>query len=153
LDDTMIRVMRLSAQGLYCSQIIMAMALETSGCSNPELVRSMAGLAFGCGTGQASCGVLTGAACVLALHAGRGVADEEESPAFMPMLEELNDWFAARAGGPNGAVTCEAIMGPGANHTPQQKCGALVGEAFVKLMEILTSNGFDPTDVGRPDGN
>lgn len=148
----MIRVMRLSAQGFYCSQIIMALALETGGVSKPELVRSMAGLAFGCGTGQASCGVLTGAACVLAFHAAKGGPDEEESPALMPMLEELNDWFVACADGLDGAVTCEAIVGPEANHSPQQKCGTLVAEALLKIMDLLAVHGFDPTDAGRTGG-
>lgn len=152
MDETMIRVMRLSAQGLYCSQIIMALALETGGASNPELVRSMAGLAFGCGTGQGSCGVLTGASCVLALYAGKGGPDEEESPALMPMLEELNDWFTVCAGGLDGAVTCEAIVGPEANHSPQQKCGTLVAEALQKIMDLLTAHGFDPTAAKRAGG-
>lgn len=146
LDDIMIRVMRLSSQGLYCSQILMALALATGGHANQELVRSLAGLAFGCGLGQGTCGVLSGAACVLALYAGKGGPDEEESPAFMPMLEELNDWFRAEAGCQGGEVTCEAIMGPDAPRSPQQKCGALVAEAFAKVMEILSANGFDPAD-------
>ncbi len=142
----MIRVMRLSSQGLYCSQILMALALEIGGHANKELVRSLAGLAFGCGLGQCTCGVLSGAACVLALYAGKGGTDEEESPALMPMLEELNDWFRADAGCQGGEVTCEAIMGPDAPKTPQQKCGVLVAGAFAKVMEILTANGFDPAD-------
>lgn len=142
----MIRVMRLSGQGLYCSQILMALALETGGRANPELVRSLAGLAFGCGMGQGTCGVLSGAACVLALYAGKGGPDEEESPAFMPMLEELNDWFAAEHAGQGGAATCEAIIGPGSPKAPQQKCGVLVAGAFAKVMEILAANGFDPAD-------
>lgn len=148
----MIRVMRLSAQGLYCSQILMALALETSASVNPELVRSLAGLAFGCGLGRGTCGVLTGASCVLALYAGKSGAYEDESPAFLPMLEELNEWFAAEAGGRDGAVTCEAIIGLEVPKAPQQKCGALVAGAFAKVMEILTANGFDPTDPGRTPG-
>ena len=141
----MIRVMRLASQGLYCSQIIMAMVLETRGMSNQALVRSMAGLAFGCGSGQASCGVLTGAACALALYTGKSGPDDEESPAFVPMLEELNEWFASEAGCQDGAVTCEAIMGPEASRAPQQKCGALVAKAYVKVMDLLAANGIDPT--------
>jgi hypothetical protein len=142
----MIRVMRLSGQGLYCSQILMALALETGGNANPDLVRSLAGLAFGCGLGQGTCGVLSGAACVLALYAGKGGPEEDESPALMPMLEELNDWFRAEAGGQGGEMTCEAIIGPEAPKSPQQKCGVLVAGAFAKVMEILAANGFDPTE-------
>lgn len=151
MDDTTIRVMRLSSQGLYCSQIIMALALETSGRSNPELIRSLAGLAFGGGTGQGSCGVLTGGGCVLGLYAGKAGAGEQESPALMPMLEEFGDWFVAQAQGEGGAVTCSAIMGDDPPRAPQQKCGLMVAQAFGKLMELLTANGFDLANPGPPD--
>jgi len=148
----MIRVMRLASQGLHCSQILMALALETRGESNPELVRSLAGLAYGCGTGRASCGALTGAACVLALYAGQGGPGEEESPALPLMLEELTEWFAAAAGGREGALTCEAIAGPEVTRAAQQKCGALVAGAFNKVMELLAAHGFDPADSGPASG-
>lgn len=152
MDDTTIRVMRLSSQGLYCSQILMALVLETRGRPNPELIRSLAGLAFGCGTGRGSCGVLTGGGCVLGLYAGKAGAGEEESPALMPMLEEFSEWFAAEAQGQGGGVSCEAIMGDEAPRAPQQKCGLLVAKAFAKLMDMLLANGFDPTRPGEADG-
>lgn len=145
----MIRVMRLAGQGLYCSQIMGALALETRGGSNPELIRSLAGLAYGCGTGQGSCGVLTGAACVLALYAGKGGPGEEESPALALMLEELTDWFAARANGREGLLTCDGVLDGETVRSSQQKCGTLVAEAFAKVMELLTAHGFDPSDPGE----
>jgi len=145
MDDMMLRVMRLGASGLYCSQIIMALALETRGEENPALVRSLAGLAFGCGTGQASCGVLSGGACVLALYAGKAPG-EEESPALMPLLQEFGEWFAANAGGENGGVTCAAILGEGTPRVTQQKCGELVAAAFGRILELLAAHGFDPTN-------
>jgi len=145
----MIRIMRLSSQGLYCSQILMALALEARGEPNPDLIRSLAGLAFGCGTGQATCGVLTGAACVLALYAGKGGPGEEESPALPLMLEELTDWFAAQAGGREGLLTCQAIIGPEVTRASQQKCGGLVAEAWAKILELLAAQGMDPTAPGR----
>lgn len=151
MDEIMIRIMRLSSQGFYCSQILLALTLEIRGGANPELLRAMAGLAYGCGAGRATCGALTGAACVLALYAGKGGLDEEESPALMPMLEELTEWFAAEAGGEGGALTCEAIMGGDAPRAPQRKCGNLVAAVFAKVMELLAGNGFDPTDSGRAD--
>ncbi|MCB2191127.1 MAG: C-GCAxxG-C-C family protein [Deltaproteobacteria bacterium] len=148
MNDTTIRVMRLAAQGLYCSQILMALALEAAGRANPELIRSLAGLAFGGGTGKGSCGVLTGGCCVLALYAGKAGAGEEEHPTLMPMLEEFGDWFAAQAQC-GGAVSCEAIMGDNAPRQPQQKCGELVAQAFDKVVEMLVANGFDPASPGQ----
>lgn len=151
MDDTMLRVMRLASQGLYCSQIMMALALETQGRENPEMLRALAGLAFGCGLGQGVCGVLSGGACVLALYAAKGGPGEEESPAFLPMLQELNEWFAARAQGENGGITCEAVLGADAPRQPQQKCGEMVAEAFAKVMELLAAHGFDLADPGHVD--
>lgn len=151
MDDTTIRVMRLASQGLYCSQIIMSLALETAGRENPELIRSLAGLAFGGGTGQGGCGVLTGGCCVLALYAGRGAANEQEHPALMPMLEEFGDWFAEQAQGEGGGVSCAAIMGEDVPRQPQQKCGLMVAQAFGKLVEMLMANGFDLANLGAPD--
>lgn len=146
MDDTTIRVMRLAGQGLYCSQIIMALALETCGRENPEMVRSLAGLAYGCGAGAGTCGALSGAACVLAFFSARRGPGQEESPALLTMLEELNDWFAASAGGRDGATTCQAIAGDGMDRIPQPKCGQLVADAFAKVVELLVANGFDPAD-------
>ena len=149
MNELMLKVMRLASQGLYCSQVVMALALETRGEENPELLRSLAGLAFGCGDGRGTCGALSGAACVLGLYAGKAGPQDEESPRFAGMQEELADWFAGEAG---GAVTCEAIMGEAMARTPRQKCGELVAGAFAKVLEILAANGFDPADAGRPDG-
>ena len=148
MDELTIRVMRFASQGLYCSQIMMALALETRGEENPQLIRSLAGLAFGCGDGRGTCGVLTGGACVLGLYAGKAAPGEEESLRFPAMQEELSDWFAREAG--NG-ITCEAIMGDAMTRAPQQKCGELAAKAFGRLLEILQANGFDPAEPGRPD--
>ena len=151
MEELTIRVMRLASQGLYCSQIMMALALETSGRSNPELIRALAGLAFGGGMGKGSCGVLSGGGCVLGLYTGKAGPGEEESPALMPMLEEFYDWFAAEAQGAGGGISCEAIMGDDAPRAPQQKCGLLVAKAFGKLLELLAAHGFDPAKPGPPD--
>ncbi len=150
MDEIMIRVMRLAGQGFHCSQILGTLALETRGGSNPELIRALAGLAYGCGTGQGTCGVLTGAACVLGLYAGKGGPGEEESPALALMLEELIDWFAAQAQaqGSKGGLTCEGIIGDQVGRTQQQICGTLVAGAFVRLMELLQANGIDPLESG-----
>jgi hypothetical protein len=148
MDDAELNVMRLAGQGLSCSQILITLALQTRGENSPGLVRALAGLAYGCGLGQGTCGVLTGSACVLALYAGKSGEGDEESPAFLPMLEELNEWFAGRAaemGTEGGAVTCSAIIGPETGRAPQAKCGSLVAQTHGKVMELLMAHGFDPT--------
>ena len=148
MDDTLISMMQHAQKGYACSQIIMLLALETRGESNPGLVRAMSGLTYGCGAGKGACGALSGAGCVLALYAGRGADEEEESPQLMVMLEELTDWFVARVADPEGAITCESIVGEEGPEACRMKCGALVAESFSKAMEILAANGFDPQDAG-----
>jgi hypothetical protein len=145
MDDTMIRMMQLAGKGYSCSQIILLLGLEVRGGTNPELIRSMAGLAYGCGTGKGSCGVLTGGCCLLGLYAGKGSDAESPSDRFDLMLQELSDWFEARAGSVDGKTSCEAIVGEAGPAASRSKCGALVYETYAKVMEILQANGIDPT--------
>ena len=151
LDETRERVRHLAAQGLYCSQILLYLALERQGRYSAELLRAMAGLASGCGIGQASCGVLTGAACVLGLHAGGEGGGKKDSPNLLPMLAELNQWFAEAAGGMDGAVTCAAILEASDLPDPNQKCAELVARAFVKTMELLSRHGVEPINPRQGD--
>jgi len=144
MDDTLIRLMALGGMGYTCSQILITLALEARGESNPGLVRAMAGLAYGCGNNQATCGALTGGACVLALYAGKGSDDEAASERLLTMMEELSDWFAEQVGGRHGGITCEAIVGEAGPEASRQTCGTVVSETFEKAVEILMVNGFEP---------
>jgi hypothetical protein len=143
MDDTMIRMMRLAQKGYTCSQILILLALEARGEQNPALVRAAGGLAYGCGTGKGSCGVLTGGSCVIALFAGKGSDEEQESDKFMLMLQELSDWFSERIGNQYGGIECEAIVGEEGPAAARQRCGTILAETYVKVMEILISNGFE----------
>jgi len=143
MDDTMIRMMRLAQKGYTCSQILILLALEARGEQNPVLVRAAAGLAYGCGTGKASCGVLTGGSCVIALFAGKGSDEEQESEKFVMMLQDLSDWFSEHVGGQYGGIECQGIVGDEGPAAARQRCGAILAETYAKVMEILFINGFD----------
>jgi len=143
MDDTMIRMMRLAQKGYTCSQILILLALEARGEQNPVLVRAAAGLAYGCGTGKASCGVLTGGSCVIALFAGKGSDEEQESEKFVMMLQDLSDWFSEHVGGQYGGIECQGIVGDEGPAAAKQRCGAILAETYAKVMEILFINGFD----------
>ena len=143
MDDTMIRMMRLAQKGYTCSQILILLALEAKGEQNPALVRAAAGLAYGCGTGKGSCGVLTGGSCVIALFAGKGSDEEQESEKFMMMLQDLSDWFSERVGGQYGGIECQAIVGEEGPASARQRCGGILAETYAKVVEILIANGFD----------
>jgi hypothetical protein len=145
MNDLMLRLMQLSRKGYGCSQILMRLFLEARGEENPALVRSMAGLAFGCGAGRATCGTLTGACCVLALYAGTGRDDETASGRLALMLQELSDWFDETVGSAHGGTACETIVGAGGPAAARERCGVIVADTYAKVLEILTANGFDPS--------
>jgi C_GCAxxG_C_C family probable redox protein len=140
MDDTMLRMMELKHKGFYCSQILMQLALENQEKTNPDLIRSMAGLAFGVGIGDV-CGALTGGACILSLYAGKGTEEEEEHFRLMGMLHELGDWFRETFTGQYGGISCDAISEDGSLRN--ERCGAVVAETYQKVLEILIANEFD----------
>jgi hypothetical protein len=144
MDDTTIRLLQLGQQGFTCSQIIMLLALELRGEENPGLVRAMGGLAYGCGSGRGSCGVLTGGCCVLALYAGKGSTDEAPSDRLDLMLQELNDWFGGHTGCSADDMSCDAIVGEAGPQASRQQCGSILQDTYGKVLEILTTNGIDP---------
>jgi len=143
MDDIMIRLLQLTGQGYGCSQILLRLFLELRGEDNPALIRSMSGLAYGCGGGHATCGTLTGGCCVLGLYAGKGRDDEQGSDRLMLMLQELSDWFEKQVGGPFGGIACETIVGANGQQAARQRCGTIVAQTYNKVLEILAANGFD----------
>ena len=147
MDDTTIRMMQLAAQGYYCSQIIVQLALEARRQENPALVRAMAGPAYGCGGGLASCGALTGGCCLLALYAAKGQDTDSEAEHFLVMLSTLSDWFEQQVSRKYGGIVCETITGEDGPAAARQRCGTIVADTYAKAMEILVSQGFGPYDV------
>jgi hypothetical protein len=147
MDETQIRMLQLGKKGYTCSQIILLLGLDVRGEMNPDLVRAMAGLAYGCGSGRGDCGVLTGGCCLLALYAGKGSDEETESERLSLMLQELTDWFVERTGCTDTRMSCEAIVGEAGPAASRQRCGGLVADTYAKVMEILAANEIDPTGV------
>lgn len=143
MDNRTLEMMRLAARGYSCAQIMVLMALDERGENNPAIVRAMAGIAYGGGSGGGTCGVLAGAWCMMGLYAGRGGDEETEAPQLMPMLLEITDWFENRIGRSQGGITCAAITGEDGPDASRQRCGALVAETYAEVMEILMRNGFD----------
>ena len=147
MDDYQIQMLKLAGKGYTCSQILIQMALDARREENPALVRSMAGLAYGCGDGKASCGALTGGCCLLALYAGKGGDTETESDQFPLMIDEMSVWFEEQVGTQYGGTTCRIITGEDGPAAARRRCGEIVAETFVKAMAILTTHGFDPYDA------
>jgi hypothetical protein len=141
-QDDLVRMKELNRQGFFCSQILIILGLERQGKSNPDLVRSMHGLAGGLGFMGETCGTLTGGACLLGLYAGKGVPAEQEDPRLLFMIEALVKWFKERFGVQYGGITCNHIL----EDNPKNqltRCPHLVAETFQKVKELLVENGFD----------
>ncbi len=146
MDSTLLRIMELDYHGYYCSQILMILALESQGKTNPDLIRAMGGLAHGHGFERGTCGSLTGAACFLGLYAGKGSDDEYEDENLKHMLKDLGDWFDLNFGSRYGDVTCKAIVGYRVQI--KQICGEVIARTYGKLLELLNASGYD-VSVGR----
>jgi C_GCAxxG_C_C family probable redox protein len=142
LDDIVLSLMDLNQRGYFCSQILMILTLRNQGIENPGLVRAASGLSRGIAGQLATCGALTGAACLLAFYAGKGTDDEPENSSLPGMLEELWEWFEETYGTAYGGVNCCNILADGAD--PRERCGLIVAETYRKCQEVLVSNGFDP---------
>ncbi len=142
-DEIVNRMIQLAENQYNCSQIMMILALEQEGGENPELVRAMSGLGDGCGFFKETCGIMTGAAGILAWYAGKGADDEEESEKLLPMLEDLGDWFRQEIGAKYAGTRCNEIVGDRVG-TPDGKqiCGTVIFQTFGKVNEILISNDF-----------
>lgn len=143
MDDTSIEMMRLAAKGYACSQILIRLALDVRGEDNPDLVRAMGGLAYGCGSGGCTCGVLTGGSCLIALFASKGSDEETASERFTLMINELTDWFSETYASRHGGITCDAIVGDEGPEHARTRCGQMVAETYNKAVEILMANDFE----------
>jgi C_GCAxxG_C_C family probable redox protein len=139
--DEMARMAKLREQKFHCSQILLILGLERQGKSNPDLVRAMTGLANGLGDSGKICGVLTGAACLLGLYAGRGEPEEQENHRLNVMIQELVVWFEERFGNSYGGIECQNIL----NDDPWNRiirCPNLVTETYLKTIGILEAEGL-----------
>jgi C_GCAxxG_C_C family probable redox protein len=141
MNDTILKLMKLKAKGFCCSQMMLVLALEKQGRTNPDLVKSIGGLCFGIyGTGEA-CGALTGGACLISLYSGKGTYEETASDKYITMIMELSDWFHSMADDELGGTSCEEILG---KFPDRSMCGQIVADTYEKCMDILIKYGFDP---------
>ncbi len=142
-DEMVNRMIQLAENKYNCSQIMMILALELENKENPDLVRAMSGLGDGCGFFKETCGIMTGAASILAWHAGKGADDEEESEKLLPMLEDLGDWFRQEIAAKYTGTRCNEIVGDLVG-TPDGKqiCGSIIFQTFGKVNAILANYDF-----------
>ncbi len=142
-EEIINRMIELAEKSYNCSQILMILTLDQAGKDNADLVRAMSGLGDGCGFFKETCGIMTGAACLIAWYAGKGSDGEVESEMLLPMLQDFGDWFQAQVGEKYMGTRCEDIVGDLVG-TPEGKkiCGDLLFQTFQKVNEILAAYNF-----------
>ena len=143
-DDLTLEIMRLAGAGYCCAQIVPLTGLQEMGKDNPDLMRAAGALCFGLGDCQGPCGVLTGGALLLGLHAGKGTDDEARHERLTLMLSEYSEWFKELATGKYGGFTCAMIVDGECGKPNKERCPDLITLGIQKVREILVENGFDP---------
>lgn len=141
--DIIQRMIQLADSKYNCSQILMILALSQAGEDKADLVRAMAGLGNGCGFFYETCGIMTGAASVLAWYGGKGSVDETESEKLPFMLQDLGDWFRQQTAVNDKGTRCKDIVGDAVGtDTGKLICGGLILNTHTKVNEILEHYGF-----------
>ena len=142
-NNIMEKMATLGEKGYCCSQILFLLALESSDGSNPDLVRSMAGLCNGLGYSGEICGVLTGASCLIAFFAAKGSDEEQENDRFIPMVLDLVEWFQMTIGGRYNGIKCEEILGEAGIEKPDLRiCPNIIADTYTVATTILEENGY-----------
>lgn len=141
MNDNLMRMVGLSQQGFFCSQILVIMALEAQDKENRDLVRAMAGLAGGVGFCGKLCGTLTGGACVLGMYAGKGDKGEQPDDRLNNMICEFADWFEGKYSAMYGGINCSDILDNDFQNR-MARCPAIVLATLDKVSEILVANGY-----------
>ncbi|WP_243372717.1 DVU_1555 family C-GCAxxG-C-C protein [Geotalea sp. SG265] len=145
MNEIFLDLLRLKTRGYCCSQIMVVLALEAQGKSNPDLVRSMGGLCFGINWSGETCGALLGGAAILGLYGGKGRDEEVPDSDYPLMMTELVDWFGETADMAYGGRRCSEILEKSPDHS---MCARIVVDIYGKCREILMRSGFDPA-LGR----
>lgn len=131
------KLLELSKQGFYCSQILILLVLESEGKENPDLVRALGGLVGGLGFSGRICGALTGGCCLISYFAGKGEIDEIPDEHCNEMITKLVGWFEHEYGEIYGSCDCNAIL----ENNPSNKlmrCPQIVEDVYIYVMEMLT---------------
>jgi C_GCAxxG_C_C family probable redox protein len=140
------RMQEMRSQGFYCSQILLKLGLELQGKDNPDLMRTVHGLAGGLVFSGELCGALSGGACLLGLYAGKGLPEEEPDPRLDFMVTDLVKWFKQEYGQTYGGIRCDDIVGNSGKNMAT-RCPLIVAATYQRVKELLVENGFDLSGV------
>lgn len=145
MNELGFRSFQLTASGFCCSQIILKMALDDEETENADLLRAVRGMCNGLGGTQKSCGILTGALCIIGLYAANGREGEYPDVAYGTIVKNFMEWFEAQF----GSTECCDIIGvqqftdENTNQDYMVKCGDILGESYLKVRELLEEQGYE----------
>ena len=152
MNPLVLEILPLVRQGYCCSQLLVLLLLQSFGHENPELIRAMHALCHGMGGSEGPCGLLSGGACVLGCVAGRGKADENAHPSFVPLVNDYQQWFAQRVQGCGGSACFQVMRGlsaetgvehPARGEAPNPSlCGDFLAECWEKILSLLEEYGI-----------
>jgi len=142
-EEIINRMVELADKNYNCGQIMLILAQDQENKKDSDLIRAMSGLADGCGFFKETCGIMTGGACLISWHSGKGDDSEEESENMLPMLQDYGEWFHKEIGQKFNGTTCQDIAGDlVGTHEGKALCGGIILQTFNKVNEILESYGF-----------
>ena len=148
MDQTQMMLLELGSKNYSCAQILLIGGLRLLGNDNPGLVRAMSGLGQGMGFGG-TCGAFTGGACLIGLYTGKGEDGELPLDNAALVLDEYCTWFRENFCAANPAASCDGFLELDGETGPRlmqpERCGAMVGRVWEKVISLLMENGIDPT--------
>lgn len=138
------KMFKLANCGYCCSQILIIMYLESNEIENILLVKSMAGLCAGVGNTGKTCGVVTGGACLLGLHAGKGLATDVRDDNLKKMIQEFVQWFEEEFESTECAdiITVDVLNDINEKEAYPIKCGNIMQKSYNKINDILKEYGY-----------
>lgn len=142
MNEMFFKMVQLSQEGFFCSQIMLIIGLTAQGKENPDVIRAMSGLICGMGYQGKICGALTGGVCLIGLYAGKGTAEEKEDDRLNLMIGEFVEWFEEKNLPLYDSIDCDAILEDNPDNR-KTRCPQLVLDSLHKITEILAANGYE----------
>jgi C_GCAxxG_C_C family probable redox protein len=135
---------KLANSGYCCSQILVLMYLENNKIENIPLVKAMAGLCAGVGNSGKTCGIVTGAACLFGLYAGKGTSNDVRDDNLKKMIHDFVKWFEEEFESTEcvDLITVDVLNDISQNGAYPVKCGNTIQKSYKKVNEILMEYGY-----------
>lgn len=141
-----VEVEKAAGRGLLCSQIIVDIGLRRLGLQSQCLVKGAGGLVGAMGLQKATCGALTGAACLIAFAAIESLGQD-----VYLLLEEFESRFNEELIADYPGNTCGDILDHDPTKLPTEVCPAIIAGAVQIALELLDNAGIGPSNDTRLD--